>query len=165
MKRALFSVFFLLFASFLFIPRLAGQQSTGILRGTVTDPSGASIPGAVVTAVEPGGRKRSVTTGSNGNYILGGLQLGSWTVEANAPGLVQPAPRTISIQPAGNTLNLQMDVEAGHQEVTVSDATESEVSIDPAQSASAQVMQNEDLGALADDVDDLLTDLQALAGP
>jgi len=165
MKRALFSVFFLLFASFLFIPRLAGQQSTGILRGTVTDPSGASIPGAIVTAVEPGGRKRSVTTGSNGNYILGGLQLGSWTVEANAPGLVQPAPRTISIQPAGNTLNLQMDVEAGHQEVTVSDATESEVSIDPAQSASAQVMQNEDLGALADDVDDLLTDLQALAGP
>ena len=165
MKRALFSVFFLLFASFLFIPRLAGQQSTGILRGTVTDPSGASIPGAVVTAVEPGGRKRSVTTGSNGNYILGGLQLGSWTVEATAPGLVQPAPRTISIQPAGNTLNLQMDVEAGHQEVTVSDATESEVSIDPAQSASAQVMQNEDLGALADDVDDLLTDLQALAGP
>lgn len=165
MKRALFSVFFLLFASFLFIPRLAGQQSTGILRGTVTDPSGASIPGAIVTAVEPGGRKRSVTTGSNGNYILGGLQLGSWTVEATAPGLVQPAPRTISIQPAGNTLNLQMDVEAGHQEVTVSDATESEVSIDPAQSASAQVMQNEDLGALADDVDDLLTDLQALAGP
>jgi len=165
MKRALFSVFFLLFASFLFIPRLAGQQSTGILRGTVTDPSGASIPGAVVTAVEPGGRKRSVTTGSNGNYILGGLQLGSWTVEATAPGLVQPAPRTISIQPAGNTLNLQMDVEAGHQEVTVSDATESEVSVDPAQSASAQVMQNEDLGALADDVDDLLTDLQALAGP
>ncbi|HZZ15942.1 MAG TPA: hypothetical protein VFE08_08270, partial [Candidatus Sulfotelmatobacter sp.] len=43
--------------------------------------------------------------------------------------------------------------------------TESEVHLDPTQSASAQVMHSEDLGSLADDPDDLLTDLQALAGP
>jgi len=165
MKRALFSVFFLLFATHLFVPYLAAQQSTGILRGSVTDPSGASIPGAVVTAVEAGGQKRSVTTGENGNYLFRGLQPGSWTVEATAPGLVQPSPRTISIQPANNTLNVQMDVAAGYQEVTVSDTTESEVHLDPTQSVSAQVMHSEDLGSLADDPDDLLTDLQALAGP
>ena len=165
MKCALFSVFFLLLTSHLFVPNLAAQQSTGILRGTVTDPSGASIPGAVVTAVEAGGQKRSVTTGDNGNYLFRGLQPGSWTVDVTAPGLVQPGTRTISIQPANNTLNFQMVVAAGYQEVTVSDTTEPEVRLDPTQSASAQVMHSEDLGSLADDPDDLLTDLQALAGP
>jgi hypothetical protein len=165
MKRALIAVSFLLFAPHLFVPPLAAQQTTGILRGSVTDPSGASIPGAVVTATEAAGQQRSVTTGDNGNYLFRGLQPGSWTVEATAPGLVQPAPRTISILPANNTLNLQMAVAAGHQEVTVSDTTDSEVHLDPTQSASAQVMHSEDLGSLADDPDDLLTDLQALAGP
>ena len=165
MKRALFAVSLILLAPHLFVSPLAAQQSTGVLRGNVTDPSGASIPGAVVTATEAGGQKRSVTTGDNGSYLFRGLQPGSWTVEATAPGLVQAAPRTISVQPANNTLNLQMNVAAGHQEVTVSDTSDSEVHIDPEQSASAQVMHSEDLGTLADDPDDLITDLQALAGP
>ena len=52
-----------------------------------------------------------------------------------------------------------------HQEITVSDTTAPEVSIDPTQSASAQVMRSDDLDAISDDADDLLTDLQALAGP
>src|SRR5689334_9282458 len=152
MKRAFLPIVFLLFALYLFVLPLAAQQVSGVLRGTVTDPSGASIPGATVTATEAGGQKRSVTSGDNGNYIFRGLQPGSWVVEATAPGLVQPVPRTISIQPANNTLNLRMDVAAGHQEVTVSDTTESEVRLDPTQSASAQVMHSEDLGSLADDV-------------
>lgn len=160
MRRAFLSVFFLLFAL-----HLPAQQITGVLRGVVTDPSGASIPGAVVTVREAGGQTRSVSAGDNGNYVFRGLQPGTWEVEAAAPGLAQHAPRTISIEPANNTLNLQMDVATGHQEVTVSDTTESEVSLDPTQSASAQVMHSEDLGSLADDADDLLTDLQALAGP
>ena len=160
MNRAFLPVFF-----FLFTLHLAAQQSTGVLRGVVTDPSGASIPGAVLTVKDAAGQKQSATAGSNGNYIFRGLQPGSWTVEATAPGLAQHESRTVSIEPANNTLNIQMDVAAGHQEVTVTDTTEQEVDLDPTESASAQVMHSDDLGSLADDADDLVTELLALAGP
>ena len=58
-----------------------------------------------------------------------------------------------------------MEVAAGHQEVTVTDTSEQEIHLDPTESASAQVMHSDDLASLADDADDLITDLQALAGP
>jgi hypothetical protein len=161
MKRKFFSVFI-----FVLVPLcMPAQQVTGVLRGVVTDPSDAAIPGAQVTAKHAGAQQQSATTRDDGRYVLGGLSIGSWEVEASAPGLVQTAPVVISIGPAGNTLNLQMTVAAGHQEVTVTDATDPEVHLDPSQGASAQVMRNDDLESLADDPDDLLTDLQMLAGP
>ncbi len=160
MKRVLLAVFFLFF-----ILHLAAQQTTGVLRGVVTDPSGASIPGAVVTVRNAAGQNRSVTAGDNGNFVFRGLQPGNWTVEVTAPGLAQHETRAVSIEPANNTLNLQMEVAAGHQEVTVTDTSEQEIHLDPTESASAQVMHSDDLASLADDADDLITDLQALAGP
>src|SRR4029077_4921872 len=43
--------------------------STGAVAGVVTDPSGAAIAGAVVTATEKGtGFKRSATTDTSGSY-------------------------------------------------------------------------------------------------
>ena len=118
-----------------------------------------------MTASRADGQKRSATAGDDGGYVFRGLQPGSWTVEATAPGLAQAAPRTISIEAGNNTLNLQMHVAAERQEITVTDTTAPEVSLDPTQSASAQVMRSSDLDALADDPDDLLADLLALAGP
>jgi hypothetical protein len=160
MKPALFPV--LLFFSFtLYLP---AQQMTGVLRGVVTDQTGASIPGAVVTASGSTG-ERSATAGDDGSYAFPGLQPGSWTVRATAPGFALAVPVTVSIEAGNHILNLQMHVAAERQEITVTDTTAPEVSLDPTQSASAQVMRSGDLEALADDPDDLLADLQALAGP
>jgi hypothetical protein len=160
MKLALSAL--LLFSSFtLYLP---GQQMSGVLRGVVTDQTGASIPGAVVT-IQAGGQKRSATAGDDGAYVFLGLQAGSWTVQVTTPGFVLAAPVTVSIATGNNTLNLQMHLSAERQEVTVTDSTAPEVSLDPTQSASAQVMRSGDLEALADDPDDLLADLMALAGP
>jgi len=161
MKLAL--PFVLLFFSFaLYGP---AQQMTGVLRGVVTDQTGASIPGAVVTAIQADGQKRSATAGDDGSYLLPGLRTGSSTVQVTSPGFVLMAPVTVSITAGNTTLNLQMHVAAERQEITVTDSTAPEVSLDPTQSASAQVMRSADLEALADDPDDLLADLQALAGP
>ena len=161
MTKRIFLPIFLLFFTF----QLAAQLTTGVLRGVITDPSGASIPGALVTLRDASGQKRSIATGDNGNYIFRGLAPGNWQIEATAPGLAQRESRNISIEPGNNTLNLQMDVAAEHQEVTVTDTAEEEVHLDPTQSASAQVMHTEDLASLADDPDDLVSDLQELAGP
>ena len=138
---------------------------TGVLRGVVTDQSGAAIPGAVVTATASSGPQQSAIAGDDGGYIFRGLQPGSYSVQATAPGFALAAPATISIDAGTSALNLQMHIAVAHQEVTVTDTTAPEVSIDPTQSASAQVMRSSDLESLANDADDLLTDLQALAGP
>jgi hypothetical protein len=149
---------------FSFILSLSAQQVSGVLRGVVTDQSGGAIPGAVVTAIGSSG-SRSVTAGNDGGYVLLGLPSGSWTAQAAAPGFALESPVTVSIGAGSNVLNFQMHVATERQEITVTDSAAPEVSLDPAQSASAQLMRGSDLEALADDPDDLVADLTALAGP
>lgn len=66
---------------------LSAQQITGNIRGTVTDPSGAVIRGAAVTArqVETG-LSRSTTTDRNGNYVLLELPVGHYRLRVAAKG-------------------------------------------------------------------------------
>ena len=76
------AAFLLLFAS----GTLFAQASSGTLRGTVADPTGAVIPGAVVTATSATGQKTSSVTDNVGNYEIKGLAPGTYTVNANAKG-------------------------------------------------------------------------------
>src|SRR6185369_2580859 len=73
-----------LFAAFaVFSCLLFGQGGTGSITGSVTDTSGAVVPGVVVTATNQGnGFKRETTVTSAGEYSLGGLQPGVYTVTA-----------------------------------------------------------------------------------
>lgn len=66
---------------------LSAQQITGNIRGTVTDPSGAVIRGAAVTARQSEtGLSRSTTTDRNGNYVLLELPVGHYRLRAAAKG-------------------------------------------------------------------------------
>ena len=66
---------------------LSAQQITGNIRGTVTDPSGAVIRGAAVTAWQAEtGLSRSTTTDRNGNYVLLELPVGHYRLQAAAKG-------------------------------------------------------------------------------
>ncbi len=72
---------------FLFAPAPLRAQAVGEIVGTVTDPTGAVIPNAKVTAVEKGTRlTRSMNTSGAGTYALPTLPVGSYTVGAEAPG-------------------------------------------------------------------------------
>ena len=62
------------------------QAVPGTLRGQVTDPAGASIPGAVVSANNGHGTSRSATADVRGEYVLGNLPAGAYTVRASAKG-------------------------------------------------------------------------------
>src|SRR5688572_8131301 len=56
---------------------VAYGQSAGAIVGTVTDPSGALIPGVEVTATDQGTNlKRTVVTNETGNYRIEPLQIG-----------------------------------------------------------------------------------------
>src|SRR5580692_4809637 len=66
---------------------LSAQQITGNIRGTVTDPTGALIQGAAVTARQAEtGLSRSATTDRNGSYVLLELPVGHYHLHVAAKG-------------------------------------------------------------------------------
>ena len=65
----------------------SAQQITANIRGTVTDPSGALILGAEVTAQQTEtGLSRVTTTDRNGNYVLLELPVGHYRLQVAAKG-------------------------------------------------------------------------------
>jgi Carboxypeptidase regulatory-like domain len=76
-------------AASLFVPQVLEAQSlvSGDIAGTVTDSTGAAIPGARVRATNTGtGQVKEVTTSGAGNYRISLLQPGRYTVTATANG-------------------------------------------------------------------------------
>src|SRR3989441_3859676 len=78
------------------IAPLAGQTSTGRIRGYVTDSSGAPIAGARVVAVNAQtSSQREVSTQSNGFYAMLGLVPAEYEVTARQVGM---APQKIRVR-------------------------------------------------------------------
>ena len=77
----------LLPALLLFLPLPIWAQATGAIEGTVTDPSGAVIPGARITAtrIETGVSQSTVTSGG-GTYTISNLVVGNYNVTAEGGG-------------------------------------------------------------------------------
>ena len=64
-----------------------GQAVYGGIIGTVTDPQGAAVANAKVTVLDEGkGTSDTTTTNDSGNYSVGHLIAGTYTVRAEAPG-------------------------------------------------------------------------------
>jgi len=66
---------------------MAGQSTFGTITGTVTDQTGAVVPGAKVTVTNEGtGIQRNVTTMGSGVYVVPDLDVGSYRVRAEKTG-------------------------------------------------------------------------------
>ena len=136
-----------------------------ILRGVVTDESGAVVPNATVTLSGPGGAEKTATTGRDGAYAFAGLTTGDYTVQASAPQLALAQAQALTMRPGTQTLNLRLMVASTVQQIVVEENAGPAVSTDAASNASATVLTGDDLNSLSDDPEDLQADLQALAGP
>ncbi len=63
------------------------QGTTSRISGVATDPSGAVVPGATITATnDDTGVKYSTKTSSSGTYSFNSLQIGHYTISAEASG-------------------------------------------------------------------------------
>jgi len=94
------------------------QQNTADIVGTVTDASGAIIPGATVTAVNTGTNiSHTATSSSSGDYIFGGLQVGSYSVKVEAKGF-KAFVSDVSIS-AGDRARVDAKMEVGDVTQTV----------------------------------------------
>ncbi|HTZ75328.1 MAG TPA: carboxypeptidase regulatory-like domain-containing protein [Candidatus Aquilonibacter sp.] len=155
----------LCFALFLVAGVIQAQSGTGTLRGTVTDPSGAAVVGATVTATSSSGQATTVTSNATGAYEFRGLAAGQYQVTTNAAGFQQFQNPAVTVAAgAAKTLDIPLAIEIEQQQVQVNAESQS-LSVAPENNASAIVLSGSDLDALPDDPDELQADLQALAGP
>jgi hypothetical protein len=140
----------------------AKGSAPAAIGGTVVDPTGAVIPGAVVTATPIHGAAVSVTSDELGRYSIRGLAAGSYSIGATAPGFRVAQKNGLRIA-AGATqqLTLTLEIDVQQQEVVVSG---SEVDASPEKNGSAITIKGQDLDALSDDQDELQMQLEAIAG-
>ena len=129
MKLSLNSVIRLafVFCLVLFLANSAPAQNTnsGDIRGTVTDPAGAVVPGATVTVTNTDtGVRRDFVTNSVGIYDTNSILPGTYTITFSKAGFEKLVKTSIVLQVAIITVDAQLAVGATTQEVTVTSTLE-----------------------------------------
>src|SRR5690349_5366752 len=101
---------------------LANAQFRASLRGTVTDPTGAAVPGATVTLTNTATNQKVVaTTDANGIYQFSALQPAPYSLSVEHAGFKTRTLEHVQIIPEQlNALDLQLDLGDVQQTVTVS---------------------------------------------
>jgi Carboxypeptidase regulatory-like domain len=98
----------------------AQSTSTGDIRGTVTDSSGAVVPGATVSVLNVNtGEKKLFTTNRDGLYDTISTPNGRYTVTIGAPGFESLVLGPITLDIGIITLNGHLKVGSAQQQVVV----------------------------------------------
>jgi Carboxypeptidase regulatory-like domain len=140
----------------------AGQ---GVLRGTVTDPSGALVPGANVAlhAGEGGVADRVAVTGSDGRYSFGTLAPGAYTVRVSEAGFAGFESKPVQVTgEREQTLDVRLQLETQKFQMDVS--SEAADDTDPSKNGSAVVLKGSDIDDLPTDPSLLQRELDAISG-
>ena len=103
---------------FLGLPLLALAQEATIL-GTVTDPSGAAVPNASITAINTDTTvKTPSTTNDVGQYVIPALHIGHYTVQAQAPNFKLAEQKGIVLE-VNDRRRVDFQLEIGAANVTM----------------------------------------------
>ena len=96
-------------------------QDTASITGTVTDPTGADIPGAQVTVTNlEHGINRAATSNGTGDYLFAALPIGSYDLTVVAPGFKKFQATGIILRVAQKArIDVAMQVGGSTTEVTV----------------------------------------------
>ncbi len=127
--RSLRSLLFLMFVCVLLIPVSTYGQARieGQLSGTVTDPSGAVVPGATITLNQPStGFTRTMTSNDAGAFVFPDLLPGTYTVTANAKNFAPAVYNEVFIY-AGRATDLKVTIKVGTTTETVEVSAAAEV--------------------------------------
>lgn len=99
------------------------QLPTATLLGTVTDPQGAVVPGATVTATHiDTGLTRTVMTGNDGTYRLDAMPVGTYEVQVSHAGFATETLQGLTLTVAQEAaVNVVLRVGSTSQSVTVTE--------------------------------------------
>jgi len=135
---------FVVLASFL---SLSAQQITGNIRGTVTDPSGAVIRGATVTATQAEtGLSRATTTDRDGNYVLLELPVGHYRLQVAAKGFQEHVQDGITLN-VNETASVSPRLAVGSEQQQVRVSADAEL-IEPTVTSMGKVVEQQELEGL-----------------
>ncbi len=97
----------------------------GSMRGLVHDPQHRPIAGAQVTVhAAHSDWQRSVTSDSDGQFLVAGIPAGEYTVEVQAPGFATQTQRVTVLSDSTRELHFPMSIEATSSSIEVSAAAE-----------------------------------------
>ncbi len=107
----------------LLVPNVFGQ-GTGTIFGVVTDPSGAAIPAAKVTALlVDRGQVRTVESNERGEYVFPLLTIGMYRVSAESDGFLPFGRDNVELTANSNVrVDAQMALAGTTESITVTDA-------------------------------------------
>jgi hypothetical protein len=110
----LLSAFFVIFAA-----SALAQEATVL--GTVTDPTGASVPNAAIVITEAEtGVTRNLTSNSDGQYVAPDLHIGHYTVRVTAIGFKAAEQKNLTLAVGDRTrLDFKLIVGSVQEQVTV----------------------------------------------
>jgi len=104
-------VLFALVPAFL-LPAVQSDSQWGSLSGVVKDASGAAVPKTLVM-VSGGTSKvtREVMTDSSGEFVMTGLEPGTYAVTAECPGFYKSVQKGVQLRPGGTiALEIKLDL-------------------------------------------------------
>src|SRR6201995_4663429 len=123
---------------------LSAQQITGNIRGTVSDPSGALIRGAAVTAWQAEtGLSRSTTTDRNGSYVLLELPVGHYRLQVAAEGFEEYLQDGITLN-VNETASVSPHLAVGSEKQQVLVRADAEL-IEPTVTSMGKVVEQKEL--------------------
>jgi hypothetical protein len=97
-----------------------GQNTTGQISGQVTDSTQAALPAATVTVLQVStGHATTVTTDSNGAYVIPSLQIGTYSVTVEHAGFSKTQTTVLLNVDETYRLNLALSVGAENQAINV----------------------------------------------
>ncbi len=110
---------------------LLGQGDRGVITGTVTDATGAIVPGAQVTVIQNSTNvSYKATTSKAGDYTVPSLPVGAYQLKVDVEGFKSYVANNVAVSPGGETrVDIKLEVGTAQQRVEVM--------------ASAQVVQTE----------------------
>jgi hypothetical protein len=124
------------------LPLSAQIAGTGTIEGTVTDPSGAVVPGATVEATSVGtGVKTTRQTTAVGYYVVSALPAGEYTLKVTAPGFESLVQEHVIVDALGTVaVNPRMNIGSAAEQVTI---TEKPPDLDMADASMSQTLRND----------------------
>jgi hypothetical protein len=119
-------------------------QSTSDIHGTVRDPSGAAVPGAIVRVTQTNtGTVRGVSTDPNGSYVLTNLPLGPYQLETSKDGFTKYVQTGIVLQVSSSpTVDVTLAVGSVAEQVQVQ---ANAVMVETRTTSVGQVIQNQQI--------------------
>ena len=124
------------------------QEITGTIRGTITDPTGAVVPGATVILVDTGKQLeiRRVTANKSGEYVAPLLPVGTYEIDVESAGFKRSAQKDVVVN-VSDRLEENIALSVGDAGTTV-DVSSTQIQVQLQNAAGESLIDGEQVRAL-----------------